>query len=85
MHELYGFALASLSFAIVFGAFAGNILHGAMQAVPKSQIETASAYGMNSRLVFQDYFRKCGFTHCRAYRICGRFDQSNAVIILAWR
>ena len=53
VHELYGFALASLSFAIVFGAFAGNILHGAMQAVPKSQIETASAYGMNSRLVFR--------------------------------
>lgn len=53
VHELYGFALASLSFAIVFGAFAGNILHGAMKAVPKAQIETGAAYGMSSGVIFR--------------------------------
>lgn len=53
VHEIYGFMLASLSFAIVFGAFAGNILYGAMKAVPKSQIETAASYGMTQRLIFR--------------------------------
>ena len=53
VHEIYGFALASLSFAIVFGAFAGNILFGAMKAVPKAQIETAAAYGMTNRVIFR--------------------------------
>lgn len=53
VHEIYGFMLASLSFAIVFGAFAGNILYGAMKAVPKSQIETAASYGMTKRLIFR--------------------------------
>lgn len=53
VHEFYGFALASLSFAIVFGAFAGNILYGAMNAVPRAQIETGAAYGMSRRLIFR--------------------------------
>ena len=53
VHEVYGFALASLSFAIVFGAFAGNILYGAMQAVPRGQIETGAAFGMNGRTIFR--------------------------------
>ena len=52
MHEVYGFALAVLTFAIVFGAFAANVLYGAMTAVPKAQIETASAYGMSNRQTF---------------------------------
>ncbi len=46
VHEAYGFALAVVTFAIVFGAFAANVLSGAMQAVPRAQIETARAYGM---------------------------------------
>ena len=53
VHEIYGFALASFSFAIVFGAFAGNILHGAMKAVPKGQIETGAAYGMTPSMIFR--------------------------------
>lgn len=52
IHEVYGFALAVLTFAIVFGAFAANVLYGAMTAVPKAQIETASAYGMSRRQTF---------------------------------
>ena len=51
MHEVYGFALAVLTFAIVFGAFAANVLYGAMRAVPRAQLETAEAYGMTRRQV----------------------------------
>lgn len=51
MHEVYGFSLAILTFAIVFGAFAANVLYGAMQAVPRAQLETAEAYGMTRRQV----------------------------------
>ena len=50
-HEVYGFALAVIAFAVVFGAFAANVLHGAMQAVPRAQLETAEAYGMTPRQV----------------------------------
>jgi polar amino acid transport system permease protein len=52
IHETYGFFLAVLTFAIVFGAFAANVLYGAMRAVPLAQIETAQAYGMNQRQTF---------------------------------
>ena len=52
IHEVYGFALAVLTFAIVFGAFAANVLYGAMTAVPKAQIETAAAYGMSRSQTF---------------------------------
>ena len=46
-HEAYGFALAVVAFAVVFGAFAANVLYGAMNAVPRAQLETAEAYGMS--------------------------------------
>ena len=52
VHEIYGFFTAILTFAIVFGAFAANVLYGAMRAVPKAQIETAQAYGMAQGQVF---------------------------------
>jgi polar amino acid transport system permease protein len=52
VHETYGFLLAVLTFAIVFGAFAANVLFGAMRAVPKGQTETAEAYGMTRRQLF---------------------------------
>ena len=54
VHETYGFFLAILTFAIVFGAFAANILYGAMRAVPKAQLETAESFGMSHR---QTYWR----------------------------
>jgi polar amino acid transport system permease protein len=41
-----------LTFAIVFGAFAANVLFGAMRAVPRAQMETAEAYGMSRRQAF---------------------------------
>ncbi len=52
-HDAYAFALAVFTFAIVFGAFAANVLYGAMQAVPRAQLETAEAYGMSPRQVFR--------------------------------
>lgn len=52
IHEVYGFSIAVLTFAIVFGAFAANVLYGAMRAVPRPQLETAEAYGMNHRQTF---------------------------------
>lgn len=52
IHEVYGFFLAVFTFAIVFGAFAANVLFGAMRAVPKAQMETAEAYGMTRRQSF---------------------------------
>ncbi len=52
-HQLYGFALAVFTFALVFGAFAANVLLGGMQAVPRAQLETAEAYGMTQRQVFR--------------------------------
>ncbi|MFC7703900.1 ABC transporter permease [Plastorhodobacter daqingensis] len=53
VHDVYGFVLALFAFAIVFGAFAANTLAGAMQAVPKAQLETGEAYGMTRRQVFR--------------------------------
>ncbi len=52
IHEIYGFILAIITFSIIFGAFAGNIFSGALEAVPKDQIETAEAYGLNPRQIF---------------------------------
>lgn len=51
VHDLYGIFLAVIAFSVVFGAFAANVLYGAMQAVPRAQLETAEAYGMSPRQV----------------------------------
>ncbi|MBN9310752.1 ABC transporter permease subunit [Devosia sp.] len=39
--------LAAVSLGIVYGAFAGNVIAGAMNAVPKGQLEAARAFGMS--------------------------------------
>lgn len=52
-HDAYGFFLAVFTFAIVFGAFVANVMFGAMQAVPRAQLETAEAYGMSHAQVFR--------------------------------
>ncbi|WP_128255152.1 ABC transporter permease [Falsirhodobacter deserti] len=51
IHQIYNFALAVFTFAIVFGAFAANVLSGAMQAVPRAQLETAESFGMTPRQI----------------------------------
>jgi polar amino acid transport system permease protein len=52
IHSTYSFLLAILSFSIVFGAFASNTISGAINAVPKSQIETARSFGMTNNQVY---------------------------------
>jgi polar amino acid transport system permease protein len=52
-HDAYNFTLAVVAFAIVFGAFTANVLFGAMQAVPRAQIETAEAYGLTRAQTFR--------------------------------
>lgn len=51
-HDAYGFGLAVFAYALVFGAFAANVLDGALRAVPAQQIETGKAYGLSARQVF---------------------------------
>lgn len=51
-HDAYAYALAITAYALVFGAFAANTLKGAIEAVPRAQIETAEAYGMTPRQTF---------------------------------
>jgi len=53
VHETYGFMLATTAFAIVFGAFAANTIHGALGAVPKGQLETGAAFGMSPKQIFR--------------------------------
>jgi len=52
-YQAYGLALAVVTFSIVFGAFAANVIFGAMQAVPRAQLETAESYGMSQGQVFR--------------------------------
>ena len=44
--------LASVSLGIVYGAFTANVIHGALTAVPRGQIEAARAYGFSAAQVF---------------------------------
>tara|TARA_B100001057_G_C22807002_1_gene933879 strand:- start:538 stop:1404 length:867 start_codon:yes stop_codon:yes gene_type:complete len=53
VHDIYGFSLALLAFGFVFGAFTGNVLAGAMSAVPKNQLETGEAFGFSPRQIFR--------------------------------
>ncbi len=52
VHEIYGIFLAVVGFGFVFGAFAANTIYGALQAVPKAQLETGLSIGMTSRQIF---------------------------------
>jgi polar amino acid transport system permease protein len=45
-------ALASLSLGIVYGAFAANVISGALRAVPGGQLEAARAFGLNRTQIF---------------------------------
>lgn len=44
--------MACVSLGIVYGAFATNVIHGAINSVPKGQLEAARAYGFNDRQIF---------------------------------
>lgn len=44
--------MACVSLGLVYGAFAANVIHGAMKAVPRGQLEAAQAFGFTARQVF---------------------------------
>ena len=52
VHDMYGFGLAVIAYALVFGAFAANILDGALKAVGRGQIEAGQSVGMSRRQIF---------------------------------
>jgi polar amino acid transport system permease protein len=52
VHETYGFALAVFTYAIVFGAFCGNVLYGAMRAVPAPAAGNRRSLRHDARQVF---------------------------------
>lgn len=43
--------LASVSLGLVYGAFATNVIHGALRSVPRGQLEAARAYGLSAAQV----------------------------------
>jgi polar amino acid transport system permease protein/octopine/nopaline transport system permease protein len=47
-----GFWYAIFAFSLNTAGYTGEILRGAMAAVPKGEIEAAKAYGMSERLIF---------------------------------
>jgi polar amino acid transport system permease protein len=52
-------ALACVSLGIVYGAFAANVISGAMNAVPKGQLEAARAYGFsNAEVLWRFHIRQ---------------------------
>ena len=52
LNETAYLMMACVTFGIVYGAFAANVIHGAMQAVPRGQLEAAQAYGFTKKQVF---------------------------------
>lgn len=50
--------LACVSLGIVYGAFAANVVHGAMRSVPAGQLEAARAYGFSERQVLRLQIRQ---------------------------
>ncbi len=51
--ELSPYAAGVLALSLTFGAYATEIFRGAIQAIPKGQVEAARAYGMSRTLTFR--------------------------------
>jgi len=51
--QISGFAAAVAALGFIYGAYMTEILRGAMQAVPKGQMEAARAFGMRPPLRFR--------------------------------
>ena len=45
--------VVTVFFMFVSTAFVANVIYGAMEAVPRAQLETAEAYGMSRKQVFR--------------------------------
>lgn len=51
--------LAGVSLGIVYGAFAGNVISGALNSVPRGQLEAARAFGMSPmQVLFRIHIRQ---------------------------
>ena len=50
--RLFNLALACLAIGLIFGAFAANVIRGALDSVPAAQLEAARAYGFRERQIF---------------------------------
>lgn len=51
--ELHPFIAGTLALGLAFGAYASEVFRGALQAVPRGQMEAARAFGMSRFLAFR--------------------------------
>ncbi len=65
--------LACVSLGIVYGAFAANVIAGALNAVPRGQLEAARAFGLSAgrRCSGASTSGRCGSMRCRASPTAG--------------
>lgn len=52
VHDSHNFFLALVAFAFVFGAFAANIIDGALRAIDRGQVAAGLAFGLSRRQIF---------------------------------
>ena len=69
--EISPFIAAVASLGFIYGAYLTDILRGAIQAIPKGQIEAARAYGMHAPM----RFRRIIFPQMIRYAIPGMGNQ----------
>ena len=69
--EISPFVAAVVSLGFIYGAYLTDILRGAIQAIPKGQIEAARAYGMHGPM----RFRRVIFPQMIRYAIPGMGNQ----------
>jgi len=69
--DISPFAAAVASLGFIYGAYLTDILRGAIQAIPKGQIEAARAYGMHAPM----RFRRIVFPQMIRYAIPGMGNQ----------
>ena len=87
VHELYGFCACLIILCDCLWRFCWQYSSWRHEGCAKSQIETASAYGMTEPACFQAHYLSANVALRTAGLIksVADFDQSDAVIILAWR
>ncbi len=51
--ELHPFLAGTLAMGLAFGAYASEVFRGALQALPRGQVEAARAFGMSRSLAFR--------------------------------
>ena len=69
--EINAFAAVVGSLGFIYGAYLTDVLRGAIQAIPKGQVEAARAYGMHAPL----RFRRIIFPQMIRYAIPGMGNQ----------